>query len=174
MTKQNIGGQQLDLLTAGELSAELHKHLTGAFHHEMQIERLRGFKLIKLPIIKVTAAGAAFTLANNPPSAPCGPESGYIWMVPRLLITSSGGGADTAVVSGLYVASDSTNPTQSGLIDVTGCVMHKAYFTGTKGLFIKSGEQLFATITGATIGNTYSLSGHAIEVPTVMQGKLLD
>jgi len=292
--KQSIAGTQVDLLTAGELSHHLHENLGERFHSRWEQERLRGLKLVRLPLISQQAGAATFTLGEQSGGVPCGPESGYIWRVSRLLITSSqgyfqsggaasssigpgagvsdpaagaqiltlgtlaagvytlqwtvsltvaatvannfavkvggvqvaqsingtatgnypqqtitftvpsggatvtlnailldatgtyngqltatptlvavGGGGDSAIVSGLYCASDQS-ATQRSLVDQVGINLGVAYMPGTRGLIVKSGEQLMATIQGATIGNTYELSGIATEVPTIMQGKVID
>lgn len=296
---QNIAGHSIDLLTAGELSAELHKHLGGSFHSDYIQERIKGLKLVRLPLITQTASAASFTLGEIAPGVPCGPESGYIWRISRLLVASSagyfqrppgdapgaqftagpgagvatpgagaqiislgtlpagvyvvqwiaivqtanatvannfalkvgatqvaqsinavtvgnytqltstilvpaggaavtinaigadatgtynaqaiataqtvavGGAGDAAIVSGLYIASDQS-AAQRNLVESVNITLGQAYLPGTRGLIVKSGEQVMATIQGATVGNTYTLSGIATEVPTVMQGKLID
>ena len=89
----NLG--ELDILTRDELATELGKHADAIMR-----TNARTIKLMKLPIVSVQAASAVGTLllANTGPgsgsgqsSMPCGPDSGFLWMLRRVLITSSGG-----------------------------------------------------------------------------------
>lgn len=169
--KQDIRSGSLDLITPGELGEQLHAHLGTAFSRQLR-ETYRGLKIIRLPAIVMNATTAAFTLYNNPPSANCGPESGYIWEIKRVTIESSLGATDTAVITGLYVGSDSA-PNQRMLIDRVNQKLGQAFIPSGKSVWAFADEQVFATITGATPGTTYTLTGIALEVPTEMQGKLV-
>jgi len=47
------------------------------------------------------------------------------------------------------------------------------YYPGTKAIFLQPGEQVYAQVLGATIGNQYTLAGECIRCPAEMKGKLL-
>jgi hypothetical protein len=87
---QQIGNGKLDLLTAGELNEALHRHMENR-EDRLVREIYQGIKVFKLPVIQMEAPSASFTLADSGGNVPCGPESGYLWLVRRVLIASSGG-----------------------------------------------------------------------------------
>lgn len=169
--RQDIRQGTIDLITPGELGDKLHEHLGTAFSRQLR-ETYRGLAVVRLPAVVVNATAAAFTLYANPPAANCGPESGYIWEIKRVTIESSAGATDNAIITGLYIGSDSA-PSQRMLIDRTQQKLGQAYTPSGKSVWAFADEQVFATITGATVGNTYTLTGIALEVPAEMQGKLL-
>jgi hypothetical protein len=47
------------------------------------------------------------------------------------------------------------------------------YYPGTKAIFLQPGQQVYAQILTATVGNQYILEGTAIRVPAEMKGKIL-
>jgi hypothetical protein len=169
---QNTKIGPLDLITPGELSDSLHHVMIG--HDERrELERVRGLKLMKLPLIKVTATGTTVALDSAQSGAVCGPEQGFIWRILRITVASSG--LTDAAVFALYGGSDLTAQ-QTSLIDnngATGLPVNKAYYPSNRALWLWPGEELYANISTATAGNMYSLTGIAIEAPFEMQGKLL-
>lgn len=93
MTKQRLHPSlaELDILTAGELKTNL-----GHAFNEALRDSYRTIKLMKLPQIRATAAGASLNLAQSASqAAPVGPEQGFIWMVRRVIVDSNVS-ADTA------------------------------------------------------------------------------
>jgi len=166
--KQNLSGGSLDLLTAGELGKALHQHMGDDAMGRRIREWYRGVKITKLPVISTAATATSLTLYD--PGVPCGPEQGFIWQVRRVLVHSSLGHTDTALVA-LYAGSDaSAGP--NALLDDLGVTLNKAYYPANKAAWLFGGEQIYAVITGATVGAVYTLNGIAIEVPWEMQAKL--
>lgn len=87
MTKQRLHPSlaELDILTAGELKTNL-----GHAFNEALRDSYRTIKLMKLPQIRATAAGASLNLAQSASqAAPVGPEQGFIWMVRRVIVNSN-------------------------------------------------------------------------------------
>lgn len=170
MKQQVTGGAMLDILTKSELNEALGHHFD-----EQTREHLRGIKLFRLPLIVATAQGAAFTLSAPAGSNPPGPDQGYIWRITRIMVSSSVL-ADTAKYV-LYVGSDGT-PDQRHLIDAIiggatpGQNVNVAFRPGNKAEWLFPGEQIYAGITGATTGNSYVMTGIAVEVPAEMVGKI--
>lgn len=167
--KNNIGGYEFETLTRAEAQEDVHAALGHHFSH-FQHEALRGVKAIKLPIVTATAAGTTATIptAQGPEPIACGPQQGYFWRIGRVTISSNG--VDAGAVS-LYAGSDPTSFAQQFLVDNTLAV-GKAYYPGTRGLFLWPGEQLYASLVSVA-NATYRISGIAIEVPAEMAGKIL-
>jgi hypothetical protein len=138
---------------------------------------LRGEKLMRIPVVYGTAAAAAFTLFAPPQQAQPGPESGYLWRVQKLIVASTNI-ADTAKYV-LYFGSDPTQITPAHLIDAViggatpGQNVNVAFRPGNKAEWLFPNEVVYAAITGATVGATYTLAGIASQVPAEMVGKLV-
>lgn len=167
--KQHIGSYEIDFLTRQEAHEDLKAEM-GHHFSQMQREALRGVKAIKLPIVTATAAGVLTNIpvVNGPEPIVCGPQQGYFWRIGRITVSSNG--ADVGAVS-LYAGSDPQSFSQQFLVDNT-LLVGKAYYPGTRGLFLWPGEQLYAS--AATVaGNTYRIAGIAVEVPAEMAGKIL-
>ena len=72
-------------------------------------------------------------------------------------------------------------PTTFTTAPVTGAIaavppginVNNGFYFATKAVFLQPGEQVYAQINGATIGNQYYLEGEAIRVPAEMKGKIL-
>ena len=54
-----------------------------------------------------------------------------------------------------------------------GISVNAGFYFSTKAVFLQPGEQVYAQINGATVGNQYYLEGEAIRVPAEMKGKVL-
>ncbi len=170
------------MITAGELSAELHKHLGSTFFSRFQREMLEGIKAFKIPVVgPVTATQATFTLAAPAGTNPPGPDSGYIWRVERINVNSSSIG-DAGATWSLFSSSDPGNLSVVNMVDsgagnggtVGRIRVNQAYYPGNnKGLLVFPGEQLYALMAGATAGIQYSLTGIIVEAPIEMQGKII-
>lgn len=167
--KNHIGGYEIETYTQQEAQEDL-KAALGHHFSQIQREQLRGVKALKLPIVSAVATGTSLTLPLNggPEPIVCGPQQGYFWRIGRVTISSTGN--DTGAVS-LYAGSDPTTLGQQFLVDNT-LLVGKAYYPGTRGLFLWPGEQLYASVTSVA-ANTYRISGIAIEVPAEMAGKIL-
>jgi hypothetical protein len=161
----------IDILTKQELMDSLGHHFDLAVR-----EQYRGVKLFRIPMVVNTAGTAAFTLAAAVGSNPPGPDQGYIWRLTRIMVASSSL-VDVAKYV-LYVGSDTTATEQRHLIDAIvggatpGQNVNVAFRPGNKSEWLFPGEQIYAGISGATVGNVYSLTGIAVEVPSEMVGKI--
>lgn len=159
----------IDTLTADELHESLGHHFNEAVR-----EQYRGEKLMRMPISRVTAAGAAFTLVSQQGDSPPGPEQGYIWRIQRLMVASNS--LTDAAKYVLYVGSDSTATDSAHLIEGFGGggqTVNTGFRPGNKSEWIWPGEFVYPTLTGATTNNVYTLTGIVAEVPMEMQGKLI-
>jgi hypothetical protein len=126
----------------------------------------------------VTAIAVTVNVFSN--EAPTGPEQGDFWDVRRLVVKSSVS-TDTAK----YLVFRGTTPSDVlnaygpfNLIDAfsaagAGLAVGVGYYPASKSLCLQPGEQLYALVTGGTIGNVYMLDGEAIRVPAEMKGKIL-
>lgn len=171
MRQQLTGGAYIDMLTKPELEEALGHHFD-----QVTMEAVRGIKMLRIPIVTATAQGASFTLAAAAGSNPPGPDQGYIWRITRIMVASNVL-ADTAKYV-LYVGSDTSGTGPTHLIDAIiggatpGQNVNVAFRPGNKAEWMFPGEQVYAGITGATVGNSYVLTGIAVEVPAEMVGKI--
>ena len=173
--RQPIGPQgqfgTLDVITSEELKQAMGHAIDPVMNY------LRGEKLMRIPVVYGTAPAAAFTLAAQASQAQPGPESGYLWRIQKVIVASSLI-ADTAKYV-LYYGSDSTQIAQTHLIDVQiggatpGQNVNVAFRPGNKAEWLFPNEQIYATISGATVGATYTLAGIVSQVPAEMVGKLV-
>jgi hypothetical protein len=154
---------EIDLLTKSELDQVFSSHMDAEWR-----DRFRGVKFMKLPRINVVATGTQTTIAHVPPGQQQGPDSGFIWRIGRVTVSSNG--ADTGAVT-LYNGTDFTNLSGEYQVDNT-LKIGAAYYPGSRGLYVFPDEYLYySAVTVA--GNTYTVTGQAVEVPMEMQGKIL-
>jgi hypothetical protein len=172
MAKQDAGPiGTLDILTAPELKEALGHAI------DPVMRALRGEKLMRMPTARITASGSTANLGQIQGDAPLGPESGYLWRVAHITVTSSAI-TDTARYV-LYVGTDVTDYSQIRLWDAQtggatpGQNVNVGYNPGSRAMWIFPGEQVYAQILGATSGNSYALAGVAAQVPAEMMGKLI-
>lgn len=113
-----------------------------------------------------------------------------------VLVTVSGGTVSAITINGTNVGATSGTfaLTTNSVIQVTytvaptmtevnananipgqpaGLNVNIGYYPGTKAVFLQPGEQIFAQVNAATVGNQYLLEGEAIRVPAEMKGKVL-
>jgi hypothetical protein len=177
MTVQRIHEKlgPMDLLTKQEMSDVFGHHIDRFLR-----DKYRTIKLMKLPQLRGTAAAATFNLAQgNQPGdygVPCGPESGFIWMLRRVIVASNV--ATDAAKYTLYSGSDPSNYDYNHLLEGftaagAGQSVGVGYYPSSEATWLWPGEQVYAQILGATVGNGYVLSGIAIEVAAEMVGKLV-
>lgn len=172
MTRQYLRPNgPIDLLTKSELTESLGHHFD-----ELTRERVRGIKVMRMPITRQTASVASFTLGANAEAQAPGPEQGYIWRITRLMV-ASGSLADVAKYV-LYVGSDTSATDAVHLIDAIiggatpGQNVNVAFRPGNKSEWVFPGEQVYAGITGATVNTQYTMTGLVVEVPAEMVGKI--
>jgi hypothetical protein len=167
----------IDVLTRIELEEVLHKGLDAAIR-----DSVRGKDVMRFPTITLAATAATQNIgAVGNDMSPCGPEQGDIWMLRRVIVKSSSF-TDTAkyLIFRGSTPSDSANSyTSRFLLDAInggatpGLNVNVGFYVSTKSVFLQPGEQIYAQILGATVGNAYTLDGEAIRVPAEMKGKLL-
>jgi hypothetical protein len=180
MAEQRLHTQlaAIDVLTRVELE-EVMSHQ----FEQAERTRLRGVDIARLPPVTALGNGGTVNLASIGSSdSYCGPEQGDVWMLRRVIVSSSAFSSDTAryVLFRGATPSDIANAyTNRQLLDgiafstVLGQQVGIAYQCATKACFIQPGEQIYAQVFNSTAGNTYILNGEAIRVPAEMKGKLL-
>jgi hypothetical protein len=82
------------------------------------------------------------------------------------------GAGDTAQVSYLYVGSD-TSQNQNTILEGGEINLGESYYPANYGAWVFPGEQIYAALSGVTAGNTYTLTGVAIEVAAEEVAKLI-
>jgi hypothetical protein len=161
----------IDVLTSSELKEAMGHAI------DPVIRALRGEKLMRFPIVYGIAPTASFTLAATGGQAQPGPESGYLWRIQAVMVASASI-TDTAKYV-LYGGSDTTQIAPKNLIDAIiggatpGQNVNVGYRPGNKTVWLWPTEQIYAQITGATVGAVYTMTGIASEVPAEMAGKLV-
>lgn len=169
--KQDIRSGQLETVTPGELSAQLHSHLGDQFSRLLR-QRYEGVKPFKLPPVRLQATTTSLTLTNPTGEVQPGPQAGFFWIVFRVNVNSSS--LTDAAKWALYSGSD-VSANQQFLIDNNGAAgfnVNSAYYPGNRGLWVWPDEFLWAQVSSATVNNNYNLGGVAVEVPIEMAGKL--
>lgn len=177
MAEQRLHSQlaPIDVLTREELSQELHAEFGG-----LERERYRGLELQRFPFFTTVATAATQPMFTSNDETPCGPEQGDIWMVRRALVKGFLL-ADTAkyILFKGSAPSDVANAYTGRFLmegftaGAAGQAVGIGFYPGTKAIFLQPGEQIYAQLLGATIGNQYMLEGEAIRCPAEMKGKLL-
>jgi hypothetical protein len=166
----------IDLLTREELEQELDKNVDRALR-----ERARGLEIVRIPFVPITAVAATTNLFTSNDATPWGPEQGDVWMPRRVIVKSSvfTDAAKYLVFRGSTPSDVSNSYTGRFLLDAfvggvtPGQNVNVAEYFSTKSVFLMPGEQLYAQILGATIGNQYMMDAEAIRVPAEMKGKIL-
>lgn len=160
----------IDAATTEDVNAAMAHHFD-----QLLRDRYRTIKVMKLPQIRFTATGTTVTLAQSPSSGPpVGPEQGFMWDLRRVIVASNVL-ADTGKYV-LYAGSDPTTLDASHLLEgfaTGGQPINQGYYPASDSAWLWPGEQIYAAITGATIGNQYVLAGVAIEAAAEMVAKLI-
>jgi hypothetical protein len=178
MSQQRLHSQlaPIDVLTREELAEENNRQMDTFLR-----ERYRGLEIQRVPYVPITAAAATVQLFTTNDSTPWGPEQGDIWMLRRVIVKSNilTDAAKYVIFRG-STPSDVTNAYSTRfLLDAMiggatpGQNVNVCTYFSTKSVFLQPGEQVYAQITGATVGNQYYLEGEAIRVPAEMKGKVL-
>jgi hypothetical protein len=174
MTRVRIAaGESYDLASTAEMNAHFER-LDRRFAEETR-EKVRGIKLMRLPVSYAQATGISLTLpVTSGGYGLIGPESGFIWRVARITVASNGADNGKAGTPGsavsLYTTSDETEQ-QKNLIDST-LQLGQAYYPSSRGLWIMPGEGIQAVIVSVA-SNTYTMTGQVISVPAEMVGKIV-
>jgi hypothetical protein len=172
MTQQRLHPSlnQIDVATADDIN----KVMSHRFDQLLR-DRYRTIKIMKLPQIRFIATGTTVTLAQSPNAGPpCGPEQGFMWGLRRVMVASNSL-SDTGKFV-LYAGSDVTLQDSAHLLEgfgASGQAVNQGYYPASDAAWIWPGEQIFAAITGATIGNQYVLSGVAIEAAAEQVAKII-
>lgn len=165
MTQQRLHPNlaAVDMVTA----PEINEVMSNRFDSYLR-DRFRGVKLLKMPIVIVQATGTTTTITAVNPGQNLGPDSGFIWRIGRVTVSSSG--ADTGAIT-LYSGSDPTQLDPRHQVDNT-LKIGQAYYPGSRGLYLFPDEFLY--LSAATVAaNTYVVTGQVVEVPAEMMGKIL-
>jgi hypothetical protein len=166
----------IDVLTRIELEETLHKEM-GARDRQ----RYLGLDLVRFPRITILAVAATVNVgAVGNDEVPCGPSSGDFWQLRRVIVVSNAFG-DTAKYILFRGSAPSDAANAYGPLNLlegftaagAGQPVGVGYYPATKSVFLQPGEQIYAQVLGATVGNVYVMSGEAIRVPAEMKGKIL-
>jgi hypothetical protein len=176
MTQQRIHQQfaPIDVLTREELAHEMTTHMDAFLR-----ERYRGLEIQRFPSITVTATAATQNIFTSNDMTPIGPEQGDLWMVRRVIVKGF-----LLTDTAKYILFRGSSPSDAGqytgrqLLEGfaaagAGQAVGIGYYPGTKSIFLQPGEQIYAQVLTATVGNQYLLEGEAIRVPAEMKGKIL-
>lgn len=176
MTQQRLHQQlaPIDVLTREELGAEMSTHMDAFLR-----DRFRGLEIQRFPRIIATATATTLNLTATNDETPIGPEQGDLWMVRRIIV--KGFTLADAAKYILFRGSTPSDPnTYNGFSLLEGFAASAAgqavgigFYPGTKSIFLQPGEQIYAQVLSATVGNQYILEGEAIRVPAEMKGKIL-
>jgi hypothetical protein len=177
MTQQRMHTQlaPIDILTREELAAEMTTHMDAFLR-----ERYRGLEIQFFPRVIVTATAAITNMFTSNDQTPVGPEQGDIWMIRRVIVKgfALADAAKYILFAGSTPSDQGSGYTGQYLLEGftasgAGQPVGVGYYPGTKAVFLQPGQQIYAQVNGATVGNQYILEGLAIRVPAEMKGKIL-
>jgi hypothetical protein len=167
----------IDVLTRLELEEVTHKEMDAAIR-----ARYIGVDAVRFPDVVTTAlASTVFIGTGGTMDPPIGPAEGDIWMVRRVIVKSN---VFTDVAKYLIFRGSTPSDTANAfgarnLLDAgvggatPGFSVNVCYYPANRALFVYPGEQIYAQVLGATVGNQYYIDGEAIRVPAEMKGKVL-
>lgn len=177
MTTQRLHSNlaPIDVLTREEMEQLLDTN----FDRELR-ERFRGLDIARVPVSPITATTATVNLFTGNDQTPWGPEQGDCWMLRRVNVKSNVF-ADTAkwlLFRGSTPSDLANSYTSRWLLETftaagAGQPVGMGYYFSTKSVYVNPGEQIYALVTGATIGNQYIFDAEAIRCPAEMKGKIL-
>lgn len=134
---------------------------------ERELVAARGFKWMRLPEITGTASGSALALDESHGSAIVGPESGYSWILTRVIVDGMTSGATPDVVN-MYRNSTGMAPLWQFNGNDFGYTFSRFEMTLTGGDTLK-----FASVGTFAATGRIRVSGELIEVPAEMIWKLV-
>jgi hypothetical protein len=166
----------IDLLTREEHEQVMHKELDAALR-----EKVRGLDIMRVPVVPITAIAATVPLFTTNDMQPWGPEQGDVWMVRRVCCKSNVltdtakwvlyRGSSPSDVANAYTFRQQLDLFIGGATPGQNVGVGE-YFT-SKTVWLQPGEQIYAQVLGATIGNQYLFDAEALRVPAEMKGKLI-
>jgi hypothetical protein len=157
------------------MAAEMTTHMDAFLR-----ERYRGLEIQQLPRLVVTATSATQGMFSSNDMTPLGPEQGDVWMVRRIIVKGF-----TLADAAKYILFAGSTPSDLGsgytgqyllegfAASAAGQPVGVGFYPGTKAIFLQPGQQIYAQVLAATVGNQYILEGTAIRVPAEMKGKIL-
>ena len=148
------GGKSIDVPSAREIADLVQAE---------ERERWRAVKYMRLPQFFGKAAAAALSIGQ---SSAVGPDSGYVWVIRRVIVAGMTTGA-TPDVANLYVNDTGSQP----LWQFNG--NNFGYTFGKGEIVVNPGEFLLLASVGTFAATgTITVSGSMIEVPAEMLGKI--
>lgn len=154
-------GNVIDAVSPTELT-EWGKHLEARFNMQMR-EQYRGMKITRIPQIAVTATGTSTQLGSIAGGDIAGPESGYLWRVSRITVTSTG--TDNATASFKPTPSQPAVPASTvAQQNPNGYPVNVVISGGTitavtvNGVQVGTGAGTYLVSSGGTIAVTYSVA----------------
>lgn len=152
----------VDMVTA----PEINEVMSNRFDSYLR-DRFRGIKWMRLPVMSGKVSGGAITLGISSGNV-CGPDSGFLWSVKRLIVSGLTSGATPDIVN-LYL---NDNFSQSPLWQFNG--NNFGYTFGKMELALMGGDTLsLQNVNTLTATGNITLTGELIEVPAEMMGKLV-
>ena len=151
------GGTEFDVPSAREIadliSAEEREHL-------------RGIKFGRLPLLSGTASGSALSIGAG--IAQVGPESGYCWVIRRMIVWNMTSGATPDVVNLYFNDAGNSQPVWQFNGNNFG-------YTWGKGEIIVNGGEIIAFKSVGTFAATglITVSGSYVQVPAEMLAKVI-
>lgn len=155
-------GATVDLLTKGEVADALHQQ-----HVDSQIERARGVKWMRLPVLAGILTGTYPTTTSHLGGpGQCGPNPGYVWALRRVSATglsaATSGSTTTSTATGSITAGAGSAALANG-VSATGFTLSFSAAPSTTGTAILSnvtgGSQTFNIPSGQTSPYTVTFPG---------------
>jgi hypothetical protein len=171
----------IDLITSDDMR-DVVEHSLG---HRMDTairEWYRGIDSARFPRVTgiPVTAGTVFNLFAGNSSAPCGPSEGDVWLLRRVIVTSSvlTDGATYILFRGSSPSDPNNSYGANNLLEAfepsgQGQPVNVGFYPSTKSILLQPGEQIYAQVLNPLGGVTYVLHGEAIRVPAEMKGKVL-
>jgi hypothetical protein len=152
-------------MTADLLSPEEHRaHLDGMARN-IEVERLRGVKHMRLPSLQGTATGGVLLLGQAAPS--CGPRDGFAWSIRCLVVDGLTASATTPDVVRFYL----NNPTGNTFWELNGNSFGQTFGRLERTMY--PGDTLLLANSGAFAATgVITVTGELIECPMEMLTKL--
>jgi hypothetical protein len=155
-------GQSADLLSPGE-----HRHVLRDELEAAERARQSGRKWMHLPPLQGTASNGLLLLGHAAPV--CGPQSGYLWSVTRLVVTGLTSGTIPDLVN--FFLNDSRGGAGPVWWQLNGNSFGETFGRGQ--MLIMPGETLICRSSGTFAATgTVTVTGDLEQVPAEMQGRL--
>jgi hypothetical protein len=166
---------KLNILTQDE-----HREVTHGGIDYMLRQRYMGVESQRIARVSVEAAATTVNVYAVNGEVNTGPESGDFWELRRVIVKSNvlTDAAKWLVFRGSSPSDTANSYSGLQLLDGfaaagAGIPVNQGWYFPSKSVGLQNGEQIYALVLGATVGNVYMLEGEAIRVPSEMKGKLL-